>query len=346
MVHPRSHQLRARCRARRVQRPVRRGDAARAIRPRRTRSCRATTPARSTPPHGLWRLSRIGQATARRCTELFDDSHPRILPRSSTQTDEGRAFLEPARRRTCTTSVGAATPSTTSPTCRGARTRRSRWATSPATSTCPTKTTPMIQYERAVKPPRGAHCQDPGQAGRRPRARSPSSTSSSRPPSTLSRSPRTTPSTSTRWASCVLPPLRASPSAIALGRDGRASTSRRRRVLPVPATRSATRWRTVATDAPRSPSAGRRSRPPRRRRRQVPSARRRRRRAGDFVDPFMDAIVTRLLGIKPPAGGRSRPERDRRRRRLARYLHAASPASCGRSTRPAIWRTARSWCAR
>ncbi len=24
---------------------------------------------------------------------------------------------------------------------------------------------------------------------------------------------------------------------------------------------------------------------------------------GDFVDPFMDAIVTRLLGIKPPAEG-------------------------------------------
>ena len=74
---------------------------------------------------------------ARRCRRRSARCRPTSCSPRSTQTDEGRAlradldeFLFEFGWRT--------TPSTTSPTCRGGRTRRSRWPASPASSTSTT----------------------------------------------------------------------------------------------------------------------------------------------------------------------------------------------------------------
>ena len=88
--------------------------------------------------HGLWDLSRIA-SRARRCgrvrRERADESSPpgSPSPRRAASSSNGSTS-------TSTTSAGAATLCTTSPTCHGAKTRRSRSAPLLATSTWTTAT--------------------------------------------------------------------------------------------------------------------------------------------------------------------------------------------------------------
>ena len=92
VVHPRPHQLRTAV-WRSTVRHVHRGDAARRIPPSRTRSCRAITPVRSTPPTacgGSVESSKNSPALH----QLFDENHPRDLAAKLAETDAGRAFLD------------------------------------------------------------------------------------------------------------------------------------------------------------------------------------------------------------------------------------------------------------
>ena len=274
VVRPRSHQLRAGVR-RGVVRPVHRGDAARTIRPSRTRSCRVTTPARSTPRMACG-TSVASFATARRSRRLFDENHPRDLAAKLAETDEGRAFLEQLDDylydfgwRSDAVYDLADVPWRENPVIPlGAIARYINM---------PDSDDPMIQFERAVKLREGAHRQGPRQARRRPRASSPSSTSSTTPPQYAY------PLTEDHafyidQMGIVL--LRTFVLAVgdALARDGVIADRDDVFLLHRDEVREALaeRWRPDATS---SPSAGPRWTRPRKHRRQVRSARRPRRRS-------------------------------------------------------------------
>ena len=273
VVRPRSHQLRAGL-GREAQRLLRRGDAARTI---PTESYQILQGYHTRPvdaAHGLWGLSRVVRDSPT-LHQLFDENHPRDLASEAGARPRRAGRSSSSSTSTCSTSDGAATPSTTSPTCRGGRTRRSRSGNIARYINMPDEDDPMIQYERAVKHRedltakiRAKLADDPEQLAKFDELYDAAAVcgAAHRGPRVLHR-----------------PDGRRAAAHVRARRRRRARPRRRdrrsqRRVLPLPATRSATRCRTAATNARRSPSAGPRSRPPHRRRRQVRSARRPRRR--------------------------------------------------------------------
>ena len=261
---------------------------------------------------------------------------------SSTRSDDGRALPTSSSTSSSTSSGGAATPSTTSPTSRGVRTRRSRCRASPASSTWTTARIPSCCTGRRSASARSCSPR-PGRSWPTIPTRSRSSTSSTRRPATASRSPRTTRSTSTSSA-----------SACSAGSRWLSATGSCRRVSStVPttcssstATRSPRRCATVATGAPMSSHAGRRFEAGR----QGRAAGRgrhtaRRSRPMTAPDPFMDAIVFRLLGMVPPEENPD-PNMHQGRGRLARRRTPAKARVVRSLAEARTSRRARSWCAR
>ena len=135
--------------------------------------------------HGLWRLSRVVRES-KTLHQLFDDNHPRDLAKKLAETDEGRAFLEQLERVPLRLRMAQR---------RRLRHRRRAVAGEPVDPAGQHR--PLHQHARRRRPDdpvragrqasRGSHRQDPGQARRRPGAAWPSSTSSTRPPSTRCR---------------------------------------------------------------------------------------------------------------------------------------------------------------
>ena len=176
------------------------GDAARTIRPRRTRSCRVTTPARSTPPTACGGSAGSSENSPTLQPDLRREPSPRS--RQEARRDRGGPRRSSSSSTsTCTTSGGAATPCTTSPTCRGAENPSIPLGNIARYINMPDEDDPMIQFERAVKQReeltakiRAKLADDPEKLAKFDECTT--------PPSTRTRSPRTTRSTSTRWASC------------------------------------------------------------------------------------------------------------------------------------------------
>ena len=140
VVDPRAHQLRPAL-EQRLLRPLRQGRAA-------GRTDRVVPDAAGLPhPLGRCRPAACGRSAAtvqaspalRRAVR--HDRAPSELPAALDASEEGRAFRR-SSTSSCSSSAGATTPCSTSPTSRGGRTRRSRWRASPASSTSTTARTP------------------------------------------------------------------------------------------------------------------------------------------------------------------------------------------------------------
>ena len=180
---------------------------------------------------GLWDLSRIGQGQPRPAGAVPHEDARRGA--RGPRRPPTRARPSAASSTTSSSSsAGAATPSTTWPTSRGGRIRRSR---SPASAR-------FIELDDSQDPerplpapgagPRGADGQRSGQAGRRPGHAEEVRRALRAGACTASRSPRTTPSTSTSSASSVFRRFvhgRRRPA----GGEGRPRLGRRR-ALPLP----------------------------------------------------------------------------------------------------------------
>ncbi len=339
VVDPRPHQLRAPV-EQRVLRPLRQGDAA--------RGDDRGVPDAAGLPHplgrrqpGVWELSRIVKDSPTLSKLFAEKPSTEIVAEPSTRPTRVEAFRRAARRVPRSSSAGAATPSTTSPTSRGGRTGRSRWPASPASWTSTTARIPSCCTSRRSASARSCWPR-PGRSWPTIPTRWRSSTSSTRPPATASRSPRTTPSTSTSSASAC---SAASCWPSATGSCRRASSTSaddvfflyrdevRRGAAPTAATGAP-----IVAERRASFEAGRQGGPARRGRHAADAAR-------ASPDPFMDALVFRLLGMVPPEENPD-PNVLQGVAGSPGVVHRRRPGSCARSPRRRTSRRARSWCAR
>ena len=252
--------------------------------------------------HGLWRLSRVVRDSAS-LHQLFDENHPRDLAAKLAETEEGRAFLDQLNEylfdfgwRSDAVYDIADVP----------------WRENPAIPlgniaryiNMPDEDDPMIQYERAVK-----HREDLTGKIRAKLADKPDELAKF--DAYYDAAQYAVPLTEDHafyidQMGVVL--LRTFVLAVgdALVRDGVIDNRSDVFFLHQEEVRDAlvnggdqrstvAKWRTSVEAAAQASPPGAVGTPP-----PPPSS--------DFVDPFMDAIVTRLLGIKPPAEGEVDPD--------------------------------------